>query len=63
MQYLRRYGCFIKREGSKHTLVQNVNNGTRETIPRHIEIDNVLVKKICRRLKIPDPFEENLLER
>jgi len=49
MQHLRRYGCFIKREESKHTLVQNVNNGIRETIPRHIEIDNVLVKKICRR--------------
>ncbi len=57
MQYLRRYGCFVKREGSRHTLVQNANNGMRETIPRHIEIDNTLVKKICRRLKIPDPLE------
>jgi len=57
MRHLRRYGCFVKREGSKHTLVQNVNSGIRETIPRHIEIDNILVEKICRRLKIPNPFE------
>ncbi len=58
MQHLRRYKCFIKREGSKHTLVQNIINGIKETVPRHSEIDNVLVKKICKRLKISSPFEE-----
>ncbi len=58
MQHLRRYGCFVKREGTRHTLVQNINNGIRETVPRHIEIDNVLIKKICKRLEISDPFTE-----
>lgn len=57
MQHLRRYGCFIKREGGRHTLVQNINNGIKEIIPRHSEIDNVLIKKICKRLEIPSPFE------
>ena len=59
MQYLRRYACFVKREGKAHTLVQNVHNGIKETVPRHVEIDNILIKKICKRLKIPDPFGAN----
>lgn len=57
MQHLRRYGCFVKREGSNYTLIQNINNGVKETVPRHSEIDNILVKKICKRLKVPTPFE------
>jgi len=57
MQHLRRYRCFVKREGTRHTLVQNATNGVRETVPRHIEIDNLLIRKICKRLDIPDPFE------
>ncbi|MBI4690514.1 MAG: type II toxin-antitoxin system HicA family toxin [Nitrospirae bacterium] len=57
MRHLRRYGCFIKREGSSHTIVQNIKNGILETIPRHTEIDNILVKKICKRLDIKTPFE------
>jgi len=36
---------------------RQVKNGVRETIPRHTEIDNVLVKKICGKLEIPSPFE------
>lgn len=48
MQHLRHYGCFVKREGTSHTLVQNINNGIRETVPRHTEIDNVLVKKYVK---------------
>ena len=59
MQHLRRYACFVKREGKSHTLVQNIHNGFKETVPRHAEIDNVLIKKICRRLKIPNPFGDN----
>jgi len=37
MQHLRRYRCFVKREGTRHTLVQNAINGVRETVPRHID--------------------------
>ncbi len=58
MRHLRKYGCFIKREGGNHTLVHNINNGIKEAIPRHTEIDNTLIKKICKRLKIPNPFNK-----
>ena len=57
LQHLRKYNCMVKREGKKHTLVVNISNGIMETVPRHREIDNILVKKICRRLKIPVPFQ------
>jgi hypothetical protein len=59
MRHLRRYRCYVKREGARHTLIQNINNGFRETVPRHVEIDNVLIKKICKRLEIPSPFERS----
>jgi len=55
MRHLRRNACFVVREGRKHTLVESSKNGVRETVPRHSEIDNVLVKKICRRLQIEKP--------
>jgi len=55
LRHLRFHGCFLKREGSKHTLHQNPLNGRIEAVPRHNEIDNKLVEKICKRLEIPLP--------
>lgn len=52
MRRLRRHGCYIKREGGSHTIVYNIKSGASETVPRHNEIDNILVKKICKRLDI-----------
>ena len=56
MQHMRKNSCFVTREGSNHTLVTNLINGKKETIPRHVEIDYKLIKKICKRLEIPSPF-------
>jgi len=50
--HLRRSGCFLKREGASHSLWMNPNNGHMEAIPRHIEIPNKLVTKICKALSI-----------
>ena len=49
------YGCVLKREGAKHSLYMNLANGAVETVPRHVEIDNRLARKICNRLGIPEP--------
>jgi len=46
LRHLRFHGCLLKREGTRHSLYQNPNNGVIEAVPRHIEIDNVLVEKI-----------------
>jgi mRNA interferase HicA len=54
LRHLRRNGCFLKREGSSHSLWINPANGAVETIPRHTEISNNLARKICRGLVIPE---------
>ena len=54
LQHLRRHGCYLKREGKSHSLWCNPLTGTVEAIPRHIEIPNKLVRKICRNLSVPE---------
>ena len=47
---LRIAGCYLKREGSSHSLWINPNTGVTEAIPRHTEIKEPLAKKILKRL-------------
>ncbi len=54
LKHLRKHGCFLKREGSAHSLWTNPNTGTVEAVPRHIEIADKLARKICRNLSIPE---------
>ncbi len=54
LKHLRLNGCHLKREGANHSLWFNPSNGFIEAIPRHIEIPNKLVHKICRHLQIPE---------
>ena len=54
LRHLRRNGCFLKREGSAHSLWCNPQTGRVEAVPRHPEIANLLARKICRNLSIPE---------
>ena len=54
LRHLRRHGCYLKREGASHSLWCNPATGAVEAIPRHTEIPNVLARKICRNLSVPD---------
>jgi mRNA interferase HicA len=53
LKHLRKYGCYLKREGRSHSLWVNPNTGAAETVPRHTEIPNRLACKICKNLSIP----------
>jgi hypothetical protein len=53
LQHLRKHGCQLKREGASHSLWANPNTGHIEAIPRHSEISNLLARKICRGLSVP----------
>ncbi len=55
LRHMRRYGCFLKREGRSHSLWQNPRTGHIEAVPRHAEIADKLAKRICRVLSIPGP--------
>ena len=55
LRHLRKHGCHLKREGSAHSLWTNPRTGVVEAIPRHVEIPDMLARKICRRLSVSDP--------
>jgi len=54
LRHLRRHGCYLKREGSSHSLWYNPLTGEVETVPRHREIPDRLCDKICRGLSVPE---------
>lgn len=49
------HGCPLKREGGSHPIYWNPATGRREPVPRHTEIPDLLVRRICRVLEIPEP--------
>ena len=55
-RYLREQGCFLLREGGRHSVWHNPSTGLTSTVPRHANIDDpALVRKICRDLGITAP--------
>jgi mRNA interferase HicA len=56
IRHLEQKGCEFVREGANHTVYRNPANGQVSTVPRHVEIGNALVRKICKDLGIPSPF-------
>ena len=54
LKHLRRYGCYLKREGSAHSLWTSSQTGWTEAVPRHTEISDELARKICRKLSVPE---------
>jgi mRNA interferase HicA len=54
LRHLRRHGCVLKREGGAHSLWLNPATGAVEAVPRQTEIPDVLARKICRGLAVPE---------
>ena len=48
---LRMAGCYLKREGSAHSLWINPKTGVVEAVPRHREIKDPLANKIIKKLE------------
>lgn len=55
IRHLQGNGCELLREGGNHSIFHNPGNQQVSTVPRHREINEFLVKKICRDLGIPAP--------
>ena len=47
-------GCELFREGGNHTVYVNRKAAKAATVPRHREINDFLVRKICRDLEVPE---------
>ena len=55
IRYLEVQGCELFREGSRHTVYVNRAKRASSTVPRHREINEYLIRKICRDLQISEP--------
>jgi len=55
IRHLEENGCRQLREGSRHTIYVNPPQKKASAVPRHAEINDLLARKICRDLQIPEP--------
>ena len=55
LRHLVSSGCELLREGSRHSVYVNPAIKRTTTVPRHGEVNELLARKICRDLGIPDP--------
>ena len=56
IRHPERFGCVLAEGGAKHSKYVNLTDPRRViTVPRHTEIADLLARKICRQLGIPDP--------
>ena len=54
-KHMRRHDCSPKREGGKHSIWENPENGTTASVPRHREVNDHTARGICKDLGIPPP--------
>jgi predicted RNA binding protein YcfA (HicA-like mRNA interferase family) len=55
IRHLESHGCYLLREGGKHSVYVNPTNNRTSAVPRHRDINDFLARKICRDLGIPEP--------
>lgn len=55
IRHLEAQRCVFIREGGVHTVYRNLVTGKQSTVPRHREIKEGLVRKICRDLGVQLP--------
>jgi mRNA interferase HicA len=55
IKHLTSNGCLLLREGAKHSIYFEPVSGKTSSVPRHVEIADLLARKICRDLGIPEP--------
>lgn len=55
LKHLQSLGCFLLREGGKHSVFINMQKNKISTVPRHNEVNDFLAKKICKDLEIDRP--------
>ena len=55
LRHLEAHGCRFLREGGSHTVYINPATRKATTIPRHREVNEILARKICKDLDVPQP--------
>ncbi|MDR2473898.1 MAG: type II toxin-antitoxin system HicA family toxin [Tannerella sp.] len=52
IQHLENHNCMLLREGSSHSIYLNILTSKKTSVPRHADIDEITVRKICQQLEI-----------
>ncbi len=55
IHHLSRNGCELLRQGSRHSIWKNIRLGNMTAVPRHSEIKELMVRKICKDMGIEIP--------
>lgn len=55
VRYLTKQGCELLREGGSHSWWYNPPQNRRSAVPRHSEVNDKLILKVCKDLGIPKP--------
>jgi mRNA interferase HicA len=55
VRHLEANGCYLLREGGRHTVFVNSAIPATSTVPRHNEIHEFLARKFCRDPHVPEP--------
>ena len=55
IKHLAKNGCYLLREGGKHSVYYNPVTGKISTVPRHPDIKQFTTEKICKDLDISLP--------
>ena len=55
IRHLHEHGCVLFREGGSHSVYLNPSAKKVSAVPRHRELFDFLVIKICKDLDIPPP--------
>lgn len=56
LRHLRQHGCECLREGGNHSWWHHPSLNRSSAVPRHSQINNLLVVKICKDLGVPRPY-------
>jgi predicted RNA binding protein YcfA (HicA-like mRNA interferase family) len=55
VRHLAANGCELFREGGRHSIFWNPANRRTTAVPRHAEVVEPVVNRICKDLGIPKP--------
>jgi predicted RNA binding protein YcfA (HicA-like mRNA interferase family) len=55
VRHLAANGCELFREGGRHSIFWNPANRRTTAVPRHAEVVEPVVSRICKDLGIPKP--------
>lgn len=55
VRHLKQQGCELDREGSRHSIFRNPENGRCAAVPRHREIKDTVARTICEQLGVSRP--------